>query len=214
MSCDNRRTETTEQVKKVGQRDTINANIVADTIRKGDCHFWLASADSTLPTGDYVKYVTKRGRVKVVWGSKKFKRTLTKDYDCNGAPSGVPYIQWATSKYIGLRYGCGLPCWGTLILPLNLTDSVIERMYHFDFDTHNNQVVYLDNENYKQLIVENWKTGRKTQVKFKVICDCAFPGDCIEAIKIRNGVLFVKWKEFIRDKNEWKKTSETIKVGL
>jgi hypothetical protein len=214
LSCDIKPTNSTNKAEPVERQHAIGGSVPVDTLRKGDCHYWLSDLDSTLSTGDYVKYITNIGRIKIEWGSKKFKRTLKKDFDCNGAPSWVPNIRWATRQYIGLHYGCGSPCWGTIILPLNPTDSTFERMYELDVDTKNNQVVYLDNDDYKNLVVQNWKTGRKTKIEIKVECSDAFPGYCIDSIKVSNGELFVRWKEFIRNKEERKETTERFKVEL
>jgi hypothetical protein len=212
LSCDIKRTVSTDKIKLVERLDTRRESLPVDTVRREDCH-WLASFDSTLSTGDYVKYIQKNGRIKIEWGNKKFKRALRNDYDCNSAASWVPNIYWTTSEYIGLHYSCGSPCWGFIILPLNATDSVFEGMYDFDFDTRNNQVVYLDYKENKELVVENWKTGKKTRIKSKVECSSAFLGYCIDSIRIRDGNLFVRWKEFIRGKEERKETTEIIKVG-
>jgi hypothetical protein len=213
LACESKRTALENKSESSERQDTTKKSVPVDTIRKGDCHDWLSDSDSTLSTGDYVKYIKKNGRIKIEWGNKKFKKTLNRDFDCNGASSWVPYIRWTTPEYIGLHYGCGSPCWGAIILPLNPTDSSFERMYEFDVDTKNNQIVYLDNSEYKKLVVANWKTGKKTEIKIKVRCDSAFPGYCIDSLKLQNGELYVRWKEVIGDKFG-KETSETIRVGL
>jgi hypothetical protein len=173
----------------------------------------VARSDFHSETGDFLKYIKKNGKIEIEWGNKQFKRTLKRQYECDLPSTAIPSLRWTTSKYIGLGYGCGSPCWGLMILPLNPTDSIFSRMYDYDVDTKNNQVVYLDNEKFGQLTVENWKTGTKTQIKIKVQCDSAFPGYCIDSVKIQNGELYVRWKELIRDKEEGKLMSETIKVG-
>jgi hypothetical protein len=192
--------------KKAEQRDQTDSLSLADNSAKTDfndkqedCHVWLADSDTALSTGEYIKYLKEEDRVKIEWGNKTFKRILKNDYDCKGAPSWVPTIRWSTSKYIGLKYGCGAPCWGTIILPKNEKDSIVERMYDLQIDTLNNRMVYLDNDSYDKLIVENFETGERREFNYKFDCKAAFTGSCIDSLILNKDMLIIKWVEWSND---------------
>jgi hypothetical protein len=202
--------------KKAEQRDqTDSLSLAANSAKtgsdnkQGDCDVWLGDSDTTLSTGDYIKYQKEEDKVKIEWGNKTFERKLKSDYDCGGAPSWIPTIRWSTTKYIGLKYGCGSPCWGTIILPKNGKDSIVERMYDLVIDTLNNRMVYLDNESYDKLIVENFETGKKTEINYKFECKAAFTVSCIDSLILNKEILIIQWVEWTNDgKNKSIKTEE------
>jgi hypothetical protein len=207
--------------KKAEQRDQTDSLSLADNSREmgfddkqDDCHVWLADSDTTLSTGEYIKYLNEEDKVKIEWGNKTFKRTLKNDYDCEGAPSWVPTIRWSTSKYIGLKYGCGSPCWGTIILPKNEKDSIVERMYDLQIDTLNNRMVYLDNDSYDKLIVENFETGERTQINYKFECKAAFTGSCIDSLILNKDKLIIKWVDWTNDGQKKIIKTEEFKLVL
>lgn len=194
--------------------ETNTAGKIDNATGKDDCHAWLSDADSTLSTGDFLKYVKENGRVRIEWGSKNFRRTLQSDYDCDAAPSWIPTIRWTTSKHIGLGYGCGSPCWGTIILPLNSKDSVIERMYDFEKELDRNLIVYLDGEDYDRLTIENWVTGEKQVIKTKISCESAFLGYCIDSLKFVNDNLYIWWDESAGQRNAKKEKTDLIRLEI
>lgn len=204
--------------KKANNTDTltVSENSTKADIEggQGDCHVWLADSDTTFLTGEFIKYLKKDGNIKIEWGNRTFKRTLKNEYDCEGAPSWVPTMRWSNSKYIGLKYGCGSPCWGIIILPKNNKDSTIERMYDLQIDTLNNNMVYLDNENYDKLIVENFETGRKTTINYKFECKAAFEASCIDSLILNKDMLTIKWVEWTNGGQEKIIKTEEFKLAL
>lgn len=205
--------------KPTHQTETLHGNDPAKTVilsntseEQRDCHLWLA--DTVLSTGYFVNYVNEHGNVKIQWGNNHFKRTLEKDFDCDGAPSWVPTMRWSTSRYMGLKYGCGSPCWGSIILPTNEKDPVIERMYDLVTDTLTNRIVYLNNESYDKFVVENLATGTVISVDYGFDCKAAFVGYCIDTIGLDNDMLFVRWVEWINDGKEKIIKTEQFSLGL
>jgi len=191
FSCTEKQRRLTEQTDSLTQADTNKSDKTDNTVRSEDCHSWLK--DSVLSTGDFVRYIKDNGKVKIEWGNKTFKRRLERNYTCKEAPSWIPTIEWTTKNYVGLDYGCGSPCWGAIILPLNPTDSVVERMYDFDQDIDRNLIVYLGTDDYNVLTIENWKTGKKQEIDAKITCEPAFFGYCIDSLKLNRDGLFVQW---------------------
>jgi hypothetical protein len=205
--------------KKADQPDKTDSLNVGDNSAKtdfeykqDDCHVWLA--DTTLTTGEFIKYIKEDGKVKIEWGNKTFKRILKNDYDCEGAPSWVPTIRWSTSKYIGLKYGCGSPCWGSIILPINSKDSVIERMYDLQVDTLGNRVVYLDKETYDRLVVENFRTGQKINIDYGFECKAVFTGYCIDTLILNKDKLTIKWVDWTNDGQKKMIKTEEFKLDI
>jgi hypothetical protein len=178
-------------------RRNSNASTVsgpADTTTVEHCRDM--PADSVFSTGAYLKYVTTRGGTSIEWGDETFRRELDKKYVCGEIPRWLPMIRWSTPGYIGLHYGCGSPCWGTIILPTNKKDSVVERMYEYDVDLVRNEIVYVTSEpGFRGLQIENWVTGKKQKVTPGIDCRPAFLGYCIDSLRLNSGRLFIKWSE-------------------
>jgi hypothetical protein len=94
FSCGEQKRQLTKQTDSLTQADTIKFDRADTIISNENCHTWLT--DSILSTGDFVKYIKNNGKVKIEWGNKTFKRTLPWDYDCDGALSWIPTIEWIT----------------------------------------------------------------------------------------------------------------------
>lgn len=210
FSCSGRQTNQTnlalpgDSIQEVSEDNEL--------LEKEDCHLWLPDADTTLSAGYFIKYIKENQRVKIQWGNDHFTRTLDKDYDCAGAASWVPSIRWSTSDYIGLKYGCGSPCWGSIILPKNDKDPVIERMYDLVIDTLGNRMVYLDNKTYDRFVLEDFVTGKQASIDYKFECPAAFVGFCIDTIGFDNKKLFVKWVEWSNDGKDKKIVTEEFEL--
>jgi hypothetical protein len=213
FSCITRQTGHTNALAPV--EDSTHTNSEENESQgQEDCHLWLPDSDTTLATGYFIRYIKENDRVKIQWGNRHFNRTLENDYDCQGAPAWVPTIRWSTSNYIGLKYGCGSPCWGSIILPTNDKDPVIERMYDLQIDTLSNRMVYLDNETYDKFVVENFATGKKTIIDYEFQCQAAFVGFCIDTVGFDKNKLFVEWVDWVNDGKEKKIKREEFKLGV
>ena len=175
LSCGRNQGQLTENSDSL-QSKSVTVDTIDKESTRDNCNSWLDEADSTLSTGDYVKYVKENGRIKIEWGNKDFKRTLGHDFDCDAAPPWIPTIRWSTTTYIGLGYGCGSPCWGTIILPISSRDSVVERMYDLEKELSKNLIVYLGGKDYDKLTIENWITGEKQEIESEITCESAFLG--------------------------------------
>lgn len=209
FSCVEKQTQPTAQADSLKQ--SVTEFDKAENNVRNDCHEWLN--DSTLSTGAFVRYSRQNEKVKIEWGNKNFKRALKHDYNCATAPSWIPIIAWTTTNHIGLDYSCGSPCWGTIILPINLTDSVIERMYDFDKELDRSLIAYLDGENYDKLTIENWVTGQKQVVEKKINCESMFWGYCIDSLRIVNDKLYIRWDESAGQKPV-KKKIDVIRLDI
>jgi hypothetical protein len=209
-SCTEKKTNITEKTDSLKiANNSINTDIKTKLV---DCKAWL-DYDTVLSTGAFIRYIIKEnGKVKIEWGNNTFKRTLKNEYDCEGAPNWIPTLRWSTSKNIGLKYGCGSSCWGTIILPINNNDSIIERMNDFLIDTLGNRTVYLDNTTYDKLVVENYETGDKKNIDFKFECKAAFIGFCMDTIILNKHLLTIKWVDWTN--NGKKKIIKTEKFEL
>ncbi|HEY3404449.1 MAG TPA: hypothetical protein VGK59_13765 [Ohtaekwangia sp.] len=213
FSCVEKRGLQAEQTDSL-QSISETVDQVDEVVKKRDCNSWLDEADSMLSTGAYLKYIKENGRIKIEWGSQNFKRTLKYDFDCDVAPHWIPTIRWTTSKHIGLSFGCGSPCWGTIILPLNARDSVFERMYDLEKLPERDLVVYLGGKDYEKLIIENWATGKKQEIKTTITCESAFLGYCIDSVRLVNDDLYIKWDESAGQRDNKKEKVDMVRVEI
>lgn len=160
-----------------------------------DCIEPFSHYDTITLNGNHLKYHIQSRTAQLEYGNKVFHRFLPEKYSCDIADSRVPKFQWDNTDFMGLHYGCGVPCWGVLILPLNSTDPIRNIMYDLATDPTNNLIAYLDSVNYDKIVIENLKTKISQIVEFTKKSDAAFVGSCIDSISIRNNELYYQFAE-------------------
>jgi len=87
-------------------------------------------------------------------------------------------------------------------------------MYDLQIDTLNNRMVYLDNDSYDKLIVENFETGERTQINYKFECKAAFTGSCIDSLTLNKDMLIIKWVDWTNDGQKKIIKAEEFKLVL
>ena len=161
-----------------------------------DCLEPFSAYDTVSVNNNYVKYHVINKSATIEYGNNLIHRYLNEKYSCEIADARVPHFKWDNKDFIGLKFGCGSPCWGVMVLPLNLKDSVREILYNLDFDPKSNLIVYFGGENYDKLIVENLKTKSKQIIDVnKKKCDVAFIGYCIDSVSINSEELYYRFCE-------------------
>ncbi len=159
-----------------------------------DCISQFSYYDTLSINGNYVKYNLQGNEAQLEYGNKYFKRVLPEKYNCQIADAGIPKFKWDNHDFIVLKYGCGSPCWGVLILPLNIKDSIKNIMYDLASDPTNNTIVYLGEPDYNDLVIENLKLKTKQMIKIAQ-CNSAFLGYCIDSISINKKELYYRLAE-------------------
>lgn len=187
-------------------------NLIEHSSTSEDCH--PGRTDTVLTTGHTLKYLRDNGRIRIQWGNDSFNRSLQDDFSCDIADARMLRIEWSSAEFIGLRYGCGNPCWGIKILPLNPSDSVIERMYQLDVLPTKNLLAYLGGEHYDILTIENLIDGKKQEIKSTFKCGSAFQGYCIDSVKLSEKTLKVWWNDLDSNGKSRKKTMDEIQLAL
>ena len=168
-----------------------------------DCIEPFSSYDTITTNGNYIKYLVKEKSAKLEYGNENFNRVLPELYSCEIADARVPKFKWDNNDFICLGYGCGSPCWGVLILPLNSKDCVRKIMYDKAWDPGKNILVYIGGPEYENLIVENIKTKMSQIIEISKKCSSIFLGYCIDSVAIRNNELYYRFVEpNIFDKNK------------
>jgi len=181
--------------------------------QSNDCLEPFSAYDTVSKNNNYVKYHVINKSATIEYGNNSMHRYLNEKYSCAIADARVPHFEWDNKDFIGLRFGCGSPCWGTIVLPLNLTDSVRVILYNLDVDPKNNIIVYLGGENYDKLIVENIKTKSKQIIELnKKNCSAAFIGYCLDSVSINEGELYYRFIEQDNVAKDRKMTEYRIKI--
>jgi hypothetical protein len=148
--------------------------------------------DTFFNDGSYLKMKAVASTVIIKWGNKKFEN-VAPDSIIESVRIERLSINWKNDNFIALSYGCGNPCWGGLILPLDKNAIANSFMYQYDYDQKNNLVARFDDD-YETLIVENLKTHAKQLImKRDSTCESAFAGFCLDSISLKNKVLYYKW---------------------
>jgi hypothetical protein len=75
-------------------------------------------------------------------------------------------------------------------------------------------MVYLDNESYEKLIVENYETGKKTIINSKFECKAGFTASCIDSLILYKDMLRIKWVDWTDDGQKKIIKTEEFKLGL
>lgn len=170
--------------------------------------------DKYFDDGSYVKMkqVTD-SRIIIRWGNKEFEK-IVPDTVLNSVLEERLHFDWKNEDFIVFSFGCGSPCWGALILPLNKGIAATSFMHQYDYDKENNLVARFDSD-YESLIVENLKTHDKQIIaKRDSTCESAFAGFCLDSVSLKNKILYYKWStpnSFAKDK---KSKEYRIKINL
>jgi hypothetical protein len=174
------------------------------------CLEQYSSYNKTSAIGNFIMYHVANNSAFIEYGNKSFHRSLPDKYDCQTADSWIPKFQWDTYDYMVLHYGCGSPCWGILVLPLDSLTPIRNIMYDMAFDSINNQVAYLGCDNYNCLIIENLKTLKARRIDFPFKTDHGeFMGYWIDSISIKDNKLYYLYSD-PNDNNVEKKHTPVI----
>jgi len=111
--------------------------------------------------------------------NKGVKRNF--DITDNSYVANHSWILWDNEDCIFVRYGCGSPCWGGLVLNLNSKDEMKDYQMYLYEDSINNLVVYPE-EGWEYLILENFVTGEKSKEKFEFCERAVSPFNTIDTI--------------------------------
>jgi hypothetical protein len=177
-----------------------------------ECVKHFSFYDTISVNGNYIKYHVKNNNVTIEFGNQTFHRFLKDKITCDIADARIPHYIWDNNEFICLEYGCGSPCWGVLILPLNSKDTIRNIMYNLAFDPTNNLIAYLDNSNYDKIVIENLKTKVRQVIEFTKSCNDAFIGYCIDSISIRNNELYYRFAEPDKIERNRKLTEFKIRI--
>lgn len=108
---------------------------------------------------------------------------VKRDFDItdNSYVANHSWIVWDNEDFIFVRYGCGSPCWGGLVLNLNSKDEMKDFQMYLYEDSLNNLVVYPD-EGWEHLVLENFSTGKLSKEKFDYCENVSIPIYAIDTI--------------------------------
>lgn len=161
--------------------------------QKRDCGEWFSSYDTITLNGNYLKYHMQGKVAQMEYGNNHFQRYLPEEYSCDLSDARIPKFKWDNNDFICLKYGCGSPCWGVKILPLNINDSIRNIMYDLAWDPGNNILVYLGEPDYNSFIIENLKSKTRQKVELSQKCDETFLGYCIDSISVNKKELYYRF---------------------
>jgi hypothetical protein len=180
-----------------------------------ECLEHFSRYDKTTIKGNYLLYHVKNDSVTLEYGNKSIHRLFPYKIECEIADSRIPGYEWDSQDFIVLRYGCGSPCWGVFVLPLDSINSIRNIMYEMAFDPDNNEVCYLGFEKYDNLIVENLKTKKSIIVLLPFKSDHGeFMGAWIEDVTIKNNKLYYRYSDPNVDYDKRKSTEVTIDINF
>ena len=178
-----------------------------------NCQEQFSWYDTTSSNGNFLKYHVANKTATLEYGNKLFHRSLPDKYDCQIADAWIPQFEWDTHDFMVLKYGCGSPCWGILVLPLDSVHPARNIMYEMAFDSISNLVVYLDCDNYSNLIVENLKTSQARKIEFPFKPDHGeFVGYWIDSISINDHKLYYQYSD--PNDNNREKIHTKVKIDI
>jgi hypothetical protein len=87
-------------------------------------------------------------------------------------------------------------------------------MYHLTSDPQNNIIVYLDEDHYANIIIENFKSKKRQVVEMPQKCSSVFIGYCIDSISVNKNELYYRLA-YPHNFDEKKKLTEyRVKIKL
>lgn len=178
-----------------------------------ECFKQYTPYDTVTKNGNFIKYHYKYDFVSLEYGNSTFHKILDNQFPCQKADSWIPSFQWESKDFLVLRYGCGSPCSGVWILPLDSVFNARNIMFELTYDPENNLIAYLDNDNFTYLLIENLKTCQKKKIEFPFKTDHGeFIGYWIEDISLKDNKLYYKYSDPNMDSD--KRKSKEVVIDL
>ncbi len=129
----------------------------------------------------------------ILWG-KKGNLKIYEDTFEKYSDAAIPKLKMETKNFLILRYGCGNPCWGCIVLPKNPLFKPQDIMYDEDYNYENDLLAYW---NYEKegltMTVRNLKTEKE---KDFLLCDTCFSAAseyCLNSVKLYSNKVYFKW---------------------
>jgi len=148
-----------------------------------------------LEDGRFLKYFCEGEELFIKYGDQHFERTLEDTFDCSMPYARTPSFRWLNDEFICLYFGCGNPCWGSILLPSSARDTPIIYMYPYTFDQEHNLIVNIDYDEEKDedfLAVQNLITQEKITIEMEQCDTPAFKGYCIDSISLVDKSLYLQ----------------------
>ena len=164
--------------------------------------------DTITVNGNFIKYHVKNKKVELEYGNHDFIKFFPGDFDCDIADAWVPKFKYDNKKFMLLHYGCGSPCWGLILLPMQNEGKIRRIMYDFAYDQETTNLVYTDNEN---LLIENLTLGSVKVIKLPQ-CDAANMVYCLDSVSITKSELKYQFYSPNRLDDKPIKNSFTVKL--
>jgi hypothetical protein len=163
--------------------------------------------DTLTKDGKLITYkLNDKKEVIMSWSKGNFKRSK----NC-GEPFGSYSPPWYIAEwknYIGVREGCGSPCWLLAILPMNNRDSIFSYPYDLAYDTIRNLILYKPFLNGNEFMVENIVTRKKKKIVLPKSFSYEFFKEGIDSISFTKNGVFIRWITFKNSSD--KETEEKI----
>ena len=164
--------------------------------QSNDCLKQYSWYDTLTKNGNFIKYHKMNDFVTLEYGNNSFHKILDIQFPCQTADSWIPHLEWDNNDFLALKYGCGSPCSGVWMLPLDTANQVRNIMYVMAYDSKTNLIAYLDNATYLFLIVENLKTCQRKKIEFPFKTDHEeFIGYWIDEVSINGNKLYYKYSD-------------------
>lgn len=173
-----------------------------------ECIEHFQSYDTITINGNFLRYHINNKNAQLEYGNKDFRKFLPKEFDCDIADAWIPRLKYDHKNFMLLHYGCGNPCWGLLLLPLNSVDTVRNIMHDLAYDPETTKLVYTDNEN---LLIENLSTHEIQIIKLPE-CGGANMTYCLDSVFISNSEL--KYQFFVPHKIDDNPVKTTYTINI
>ena len=144
--------------------------------------------------GNFLKYFCEGDSLFIKYGNNSFSKTLPNALPCIMPYSLTPMLWAEEENRFLLSFGCGLPCWGLMDLPLDPNEELETYMYHYDYDQENNLLIhmeYLEDEDRDVLVARNLSTKAFEVIEIED-CRAAFLGYCIDSLALEGRQLFIR----------------------
>ncbi len=171
---------------------SLEKEISSENVEKKD---WKYEWGFERENGSFLRYFCEGENMFIEYGNEQFKKIMKDTFLCTDSYVGIPRQWWDNEDFICLQFGCGSPCWGSNILPLNEKDTVETYLYQYGYDEKRNLIIYLDYEAKKDkpfVVAKNLKSKGIEKTEFDACDDVAFMGYCIDSISYKNGELYLQ----------------------
>jgi hypothetical protein len=143
--------------------------------------------------GNYYKFIfLDSNQYRIKWGNQT--KAFVSDKTFQVGSRGLMFTE-SSHDAILLTQSCGTSCKQGVILLLSAEQATLkEYMLLKAYNIKKNVVAYVSTNENSFIIIENFLTGKRTELKDVDLCPATLPTECIDSCGLSDNSFYIKWQ--------------------